>query len=156
MSKSKSVETTVNVELGNVLRTKHPRWTEEITVEQTGTLSESRGLRPDIIIRHFGGIPVVVETEYFPGNSVERDALQRLGKSLEEGGETIEQTIAVLFPKYLSKVKQHVLKEEIEKATFQFCVFSYETTDSDDSKNSDDQKKWKRWPEKWLVGGRCG
>ena len=37
------------VELGNVLRTKHPLWTDRIGVEQIGVLSEPANLWPDII-----------------------------------------------------------------------------------------------------------
>ena len=91
MSKPKTVETTVNVELGNVLRTKHPQWPEIIDTERTSTLSESKGLRPDIIIRHPGGIIVVVETEYDSGTTVEQDARKRLGKTLKETGELLNR-----------------------------------------------------------------
>ena len=67
-------EPSFNVELGNVLRTKHPRWIDRIGVEQTGVLSEATNLRPDIVIRHPGGLPVVVETEFTPARTVEADA----------------------------------------------------------------------------------
>ena len=40
-------EPSFNVELGNVLRTKHPLSTDRIGVEQTGVLSEAANLRPD-------------------------------------------------------------------------------------------------------------
>ena len=60
-------EPAFNVALGNILGTKHPRWRNLIGIEQTGVLKEGAGLKPDIVIRHLGGLPVVVETEYSPG-----------------------------------------------------------------------------------------
>lgn len=47
-------EATVNVQLGAVLRTKHPGWREGIGVEQSRVLREA-GKRPDIVVRHPGG-----------------------------------------------------------------------------------------------------
>ena len=62
MSSGKSAEQYINAELGNLLRTKHPRWKGSITVEQTGILQEGTGLRPDIVIEHPGGVPVIKES----------------------------------------------------------------------------------------------
>ena len=84
----KTAETAVNAELGKVLRRKHPRWPDRIGVEQTNVFSESASLRPDIVIHHPGGLPVAVETEFAPAQTVEEDARERLGKTLSqtEGG----------------------------------------------------------------------
>ena len=63
----RTAEHTVNVELARLLRTRHPRWRQGIGVEQTGVLSDAPAQRPDILIRHPGGLPVVIETEFHAG-----------------------------------------------------------------------------------------
>ena len=70
---SRTSEIAFNVRLLDVLRTKHPRWRDHPGVEQQGVLRET-ALRPDIVIRPPGGIPVVLETEFMPARSVEADA----------------------------------------------------------------------------------
>jgi len=65
-------EPAFNVALGYILGTKHPRWHDRIGIEQTGVLREGAGLKPDIMIHHPGGLPVVIETEYSPARTVER------------------------------------------------------------------------------------
>ena len=91
----KTAESTFNTVLGNVLRKKHPRWPDRIGVEQTGVISEAAGLKPDLIVRHLGGLPVAIETEYTPASTVEQDARERLGKILELTGDPIEQALGV-------------------------------------------------------------
>lgn len=137
----KTTETAFNSELAKVLRKKHPRWLDRIGVEQTNVFSEAAGLRPDIVINHPGGLPVSIETEYTPAATVEQDARQRLGKTLKESGQHIEQAIAACIPHTLANVNQNNLEEEIEKAELKFCVFSGYPENPD------------RWPESgWLDG----
>ena len=137
----KTAETAFNTDLAKVLRRKHPRWPDRIGVEQTNVFSESAGLQPDIIVRHPGGLPVAVETEYTPAHTVEQDARQRLGKTLRQTGHIIEQALSVRIPEALASVIQNDLEEEIEIARLEFCIFS------GDSVNPD------RWPETgWLYG----
>ena len=78
-------EIAFNLELSNVLRTKHPRWGDRITAEQTNVLRET-ARQPDVVIRPPGGVPVVLETEYEPARGVEEDARKRLGSSLKYAG----------------------------------------------------------------------
>ena len=134
-------EPSFNVELGNVLRTKHPRWLDRIGVEQTGVLIEAANLRPDIVIRHPGGLPVIVETEYAPARTVEADARARLGKTLQTDGHGIEQSIALRIPDDLSTASQHELGRLIAEAKLEFCVFSGNPENPN------------RWPETgWIEG----
>ena len=99
------------------------------------------GLQPDIIVRHPGGLPVVVETEYTPARTVEDDARQRLGKSLESTGDPIEQALAIRIPQALASVSQNELEEEIERATLEFCILA------------GDPQFPQRWPATgWLNG----
>ena len=137
----KTAEPAFNPELAKALRKRHPRWSDRIGVEQTSVFSGEPGLRPDIMVRHPGGLPVAVETEYTPAHTVEADARERLGKTLQETGDSIEQTLAVRIPKALASVSQNNLEAEIEKATLEFCILSG---------NSESPQ---RWPEAgWLDG----
>lgn len=137
----KTAEVAFNFELAAVLRRKHPRWPGRIGVEQTNVFNDAASLQPDIIIRHPGGLPVAVETEYAPAATVEQDAGQRLGRTLRETGDTIEQAIALRLPDNLAWARQTELEEEIERATLGFCILS------------GGPKNPERWPATgWLEG----
>ena len=117
-------EPAFNVALGSLLETKHPRWCGCVGIEQTGVLREGAGLKPDIVIRHPGGLPVIMETEYSPAQTVEEDARARLGRRLRGDSRPIEQSIALRIPKSLAAVNQHNLKPSIGATRMEFCVFS--------------------------------
>jgi len=135
----RTAETAFNMDLAQVLRRKHPRWPGQIGVEQTRVFSGDTGLQPDITVRHPGGLPVAVETEYTPARTVEDDARQRLGKRLESTGDPIEQARAVRIPQGLASVRQNDLELEIESAQLGFCILSGDTQFP------------QRWPETgWL------
>ena len=134
-------EIAFNFELSNVLRSKHPRWRDRTSAEQTNVLREP-GLQPDVVIRPPGGVPVVLETEFEPARTVEEDAKKRLGFYLKYAGDPIEQTIAVQIPKDLSQVPQADLKSRIEGAEYRYCTYSLQKGDAA-----------MRWPATgWLVG----
>ena len=138
---SRTSEIAFNVRLLDVLKTKHPHWRDHTGVEQQGVLRET-ALRPDIVIRPPGGIPVVLETEFMPARSVEADAQARLGQFLQYNGDRIEQTIAVQVPRELSEVPQADLEQHIEAAEFRYCTYSLQEADMG-----------VRWPATgWLVG----
>ena len=117
-------EIAFNVPLLNVLRGKHPRWRNRTGVEQQDVLRGESALRPDIVIRPPGGIPVVLETEFEPAHTVEADAQARLGKFLSQTGDRIEQTIAVQIPLELKEASQANLERHIEAAEFRYCTYS--------------------------------
>ena len=124
-----------------MLRRKHPRWPDRIGVEQTNVFIESAGLQPDIIVRHPGGLPVAVETEYTPAQTVEQDARERLGRTLLQTGDRIEQALAVRIPDALASVSQRALAEAIEASRLGLCILS------------GDPEKPDRWPQiGWLDG----
>ena len=138
---ARTSEMAFNVRLLDVLRTKHPRWRDHTGVEQLGVLRET-ALRPDIVIRPPGGIPVILETEFVPARSVEADAQARLGQFLQYNGDRIEQTIAVRIPQELSHAPQNDLTRHIEAAEFGYCTYSLQEADTA-----------VRWPVTgWLVG----
>ncbi len=137
-------ETAFNPELARALRGKHPRWRDAIGAEQRGVLKDEPGLQPDIVIRHPGGAPVIVETEFEPAATVEDDARARLGKIIAGMGNEVETTIAVCVPVAL-RGDQGRLAEQIAEAEFQYCVFTAREGEPDDPV---------RWPESgWLSGG---
>ena len=137
----RTTEIAFNPELAKVLRKKHPRWSDRIGVEQTNVFSEAAGLQPDIIVRHPGGLPVAIETEFTPAYTVEQDAQQRLGKTLRQTGDSIEQAVAVRIPRALASVSQNNLETEIERTELEFCILSGDPDNPD------------RWPETgWLQG----
>ncbi len=136
-------ETAFNPELAIALRGKHPRWAEDdrIGAEQSGVIQDHPGQRPDIVIHHPGGAPVIIETEFEPAPTVEADARARLGKIIGAAGDEVEQAIAVRVPAALRGDQGH-LAEQIAGAEFQYCVFS----------QTEDEPR--RWPESgWLRGG---
>ena len=133
-------EATINVELGRLLRTRHPDWRSGVGVEQSQVLRRASH-RPDIVVRSAGGQVVVVETEFSPGRDVERDARARLGRVVEANDEPVEQTVALLLPEAL-KEGQEDLAERVAAADLRFAVFAG-TEEAPD-----------RWPARgWLSGG---
>ncbi len=73
----KTGERAFNVELPRVLRRKHPLWRDHVGAEQRGVF-ERAAVQPDIVVRHPRGLAVVLETEFKPARTVERDAARRL------------------------------------------------------------------------------
>ncbi len=133
-------EARVNVQLGELLRTKHPGWRDGIGTEQSQVFREA-ARRPDIVVRHPGGQVVVVETEFAPGPGVESDACARLGAVVKETNGEVEQTVAVLLPEEL-KHDQRRLAERVAGAQYRYAVFSGAPEAPE------------RWPESgWLSGG---
>lgn len=136
----RTTEPVFNAKLAEVLRGKYPGGKSRLGAEQTGVLAK-RGRRPDIVVQPPGCLPVIVETEFYPARTVERDALDRLGRVSGAGGQ-IEQAVAVQIPATLSRVRQENLAAHIGRAEFRYCVFSG-AADAPD-----------RWPaEGWVLGG---
>ena len=145
VSKGKTSEPVINSKLADVLRSKHPGWNENnvILVEQSQLISGSKGKVIDIAVDLLGGVPVVLETERMPANSVDKDAISRLGEQLSETGQRIEQSIAVRVPEILSQVNQNKLFDEINNSIFEFAIHSI---------NIDDELT--RYPMcGWISGG---
>ena len=120
--RARTREATVNDRLAVALDAKHPRWAAE--AESTRVLAEGAAKAPDIVVRMPGGVSVVIETEYSPANEVETDAMGRLGMTLAETGEPVEQVIALRIPDDLSQVRQADLSAALAQSEFEYCVFS--------------------------------
>ena len=100
-------------------------------------------MRPDIVILHPGGLPVVIETEIEPSRTVEIDAKSRLRKTLTDDGRKIEQAIALCIPEKLAFVSQDKLYEEVVNSKFKYCVLF----------DHGESSQHERWPRKgWIIG----
>ena len=139
--RARTRETTVNDRLATALDARHPHWIVE--AESTRVLADAAAKVPDIVVRMPGGLSVVIETEYAPASTVEADALARLGMTLAETGEPVEQVVALRIPSDLSHVRQADLSTALASAELEYCVFS-----------SAGAEIFERFPEYGFLGGR--
>ena len=138
--KARTGEATLNGYLASALNTKHPRWVAE--AESTRVFANNFAKAPDIVIRMPPALSVILETEYDPAATVEIDARQRLGESLIDTGEYVEQVIALRIPVELSQIPQADLPTAIAQVHFQFCLIS-----------GNDPQSTNRFPTTgWLTG----
>ena len=91
--------------LGAALEKSNPAWRGRVIVEETGVLSESAGLKPDILIVPRSSPPVSIETSYQKGDA-DRDALDRLGKRYKPTMEALKTSIAVELEPAFRKTKR--------------------------------------------------
>lgn len=133
---SKNTEAVFNILFAQALMEKSSLF-RETGAEQTRVFDKNPAQRPDICISIELGSPVVIETEFLPANSVEKDADARLGKSVE--GDEVK-VIALCIPEVLREYQQNELGRAIQKEKFTYCLFDTRATA-------------KRWPEKgWIKG----
>jgi len=134
-----------NDKLAEILRRKNPQWRKgNVVVGEAGRGLQSSGKRPDILIAPPNAMPIVVETKFLPAATVEKDALDRLGRMVAATGREIKQVIALRAPKSIKEAADDQLASEICKAKFEYCLFSVEENQNDPV----------RWPRKgWLRGG---
>ena len=138
---ARNTETTINNYLAELLRGKHPVWKDNLHAEQTSVFEDKSGLQPDIIVNAPNAQPIVLETEFLPANTVEKDAVDRLGLTPRSSTNAVEQAIAVRVPTYLRDTLQANLAKEISTASFEYCVLSGESSAPI------------RWPKSgWLTG----
>ena len=133
-------ERSFNEALCRVLWTKNPSWRGRMAAEQHRAVRG--GGSPDLIVRDPLAAPVVLETEFVPARTVENDAVARLGASLTDSGDVVEQCIAVRVPGTLQTVAQPDLEAAAAGAAYEFCLFS-----------RTDATGHERWPRcGWLTG----
>ena len=136
-------EPAVNALLGEALRAMHPQWRKHLHVESTRVLRNQQAHRPDVLICAPNSQSVVLETEFEPASTVERDALSRLGAIPEDRNEPIENAFAIRLPGALRRVDAAPF---VRKATFEYCVF----TDLDPYDQIQQSERWPRGG--WLSG----
>ena len=123
-NQSRHTEPIANSALGRVLAGMLP--TCNVRHEDTGVIVGSAGLHPDILITASDRAPVVIEAEYHPANSVEDDALMRLGLIVEDGHRRIESAIALRYPEALKYAVD--LDTDVRRARLSYAVL-YENGD---------------------------
>ena len=106
-----TIESTINVALGEVLRGLRPQsW--RVFAEETRTLRDS-ARRPDILIEEASQWPVVIEAERTNHPSAEQDARARLGQVVNETGKRIESAIALVYPESVLELSEQALRDEL-------------------------------------------
>ena len=111
-------EHTLNTALAESLRRRSPVW--QASAEDLDALEGSA--RPDILVESPTGAPVIVETEFAPAHTVERDAGGRLGKRAGKTGEEIEYAVALRAPQSLREAPPWQLADRVEEAAFEYAV----------------------------------
>ena len=76
------LESQLNGRIATLLGRMAPRW--NVRGENRGAFQGNQK-QPDILITQTGAQPVVIENEYLPANTVEAEARDRLGESLDAG-----------------------------------------------------------------------
>ncbi len=141
-----TTEHTINDAIAELLRGTRWAWRGDDVVrsETTGLLAESGGLRPDILILEPYTAPVVIETEVMPAQSVEEEALGRLGERLSGSDETVLSAIALRLPDRLREAQGDTLRQAILVAEdMKFAQYS-----------GRNPEKYTRFPQGgWLTGG---
>ena len=139
-------EHTINDVIARLLRGTRYAWRGDAVVlsETTGLLSESKGLRPDIVVAESHSAPVIIETEIMPAVSVELEAQARLGERLAKSNQSIESSIAVRLPARLRNARAQELDRVILAADdLDFALYTHSSG-----------KRPARYPESgWLTGG---
>ena len=138
----RNTEPYVNGIVARALDRRHPLW--KAGSEQTRTIAGQPGKRPDILLEHRNGGPVIIEAELEPASRVEREARARLGVALSEGGGTVEHVVALRLPGRLAEINQGRLPEAVEENhAYRFASWSLDREGSPI-----------RWPAQgWLRGG---
>ena len=77
-----TLESQLNGRIATLLGRMAPRW--DVFGENRGTFQGSQR-QPDILVVQPGAQPVVIENEYLPAHTVEAEARDRLGESLDAG-----------------------------------------------------------------------
>ncbi len=146
MSSPRNTEPSANWVLAAALRLRNPDWNDDtVHAERTRVIAQSTpgsgtGRRPDILIAPPRRQPVIVETEFAPAHTVDRDAAARLGTSLQGTGDDIEGVLAVVLPESL---KTGDLKA-VESVAFRYATHYLNARGAG-----------VRWPaeKSWLEGG---
>lgn len=141
-----TTEHSINDAIAELLSQSRHAWRGDgvVVSESTGQFAESSMLQPDIVVKELWIPPVVIETEIMPAQTVEKDALARLGKRTSMLGEEIRSVVAVRLPDRLRDTSRRQLKRQLKKAKdFQFALYTGESEENHD-----------RYPKSgWLTGG---
>ena len=138
MTQPHQSEENPNIKLGDLLRGMLSSCM--VRTENTSVFVDHHGLKADVLITAQGRAPVVMESEYEPGQKVEEEAIGRLGLVEVGSRREIEAAIAVKYPEEVAEVGD--VAKALAVARLRYCVF---TGDADEHE---------RFPEEgWLEGG---
>ena len=118
-------EPSANNALGNLLQGMIAKG--EVRSENTAIITGHSGLRPDILVTAPGRSPVVIEAEYLPAHTVEREAKERLGLTVSTVGKDIEAAVALRYPLEVREADD--LQSAVSNAKMSYCVFTQPTTE---------------------------
>ena len=141
-----TTEHSINDVIAELLRGTRFAWRGDGVVlsETTGLLADSAGMRPDIMILEPYTAPVVIESEVLPAQTVEEEAVARLGEKLRGSGRAILSAIAIRLPARFRQAQGQTLRELI--ASSDELEFAFLTGRSADNHT--------RFPQSgWLDGG---
>ena len=146
MSLPRNTEPQANGALARALRRRNPDWNDTtVHAERTRVIQQalpSSGARrqPDVLVNSPRRQPVILESEFFPAHTVERDATARLGTRLLSTGRYVEGVLSVVLPESLRTGDL----EAIEGAAFRYATHYL-----------DSEGEKVRWPPRrqWLEGG---
>ena len=91
-----------------------------VVAENTRVLIDHPNQRPDILVRSPGRSPVVVEAEYEPAHTVEKDAEARLEQKVKGEHRKIEAVIALRYPGKLQS--QYEVRNALRTAQLSYHV----------------------------------
>lgn len=111
-------ELSLNDALAELLRGMMPTCT--VVAENTKVLVDHPNQRPDILVRSPGRSPVVVEAEYEPAHTVEKDAEARLEQKVKGEHRKIEAVIALRYPTKLKS--QYEVREALRETQLSYHV----------------------------------
>ena len=141
-----TTEHSINDVIAELLRGTRFAWRGDGVVlsETTGLLADSAGMRPDIMILEPYTAPVVIESEVLPAQTVEEEAVARLGEKLARSGKSVLSAIALRLPPRLRDYQGQALREAVRCAKdLEFAHLSGRT-----------REKLTRYPDSgWLDGG---
>src|ERR1700722_6392546 len=139
-----TTEHTINDAIAGLLRETRRSWRagDIVSSENTGMLKGSSG-RPDILVTEPLVSPVVIETEVMPAQTVEPEAVSRLGEQIRTTGRTLLSSIAIRLPDRLRKKSGAALRTELAEASdLEFAVYT-----------GNDPGAASRWPRSgWIEG----
>ena len=143
-------EPSANTALANILRGMMHGC--DIHAETTQTIVGHAGLQLDILITATDRAPVVIEAEFMPAYTAEKEAEERLTLKVNPDGREIEAAIALRYPAALKDADD--LDLEIRDAQLSYCVLTAPEEDgAGDDDAGDDNKEYDRFPETgWLEG----
>jgi len=124
-------EPSLNAAIAEVLHPMSSKW--EVTAELTGEIPENKQLIIDIFIHNYRRLPVVIENEFDPANSVHKDAKARLGKTLRKG-DLIRFVIELISPAGLKNCMSQVeaRMQILDDTEFRYALLNGNSSDDYD------------------------